>query len=225
MSLEEFTNALMATLSPKTRPPEWVAVQVKLMKRLLAGGPVPPEEVARIAGRPAEDAPGLLAMAVEMGFAEVDDSGDLVGMVVAHKETRHAIAVGEARAHAWCAIDTLFLPAVLDEPLEVTSTCAETDLEISLEVGIDTVTSVSPDSVYVSLVAPGITEGVATCGSGMAGLTTSDGAFCGNSNFFASREAAERWLSRHPGAVVLPVVEGFELARRVWSDPYRAALS
>ncbi len=31
--------------------------------------------------------------------------------------------------------------------------------------------SVSPDTVYVSFVAPGITEGVDKCGAAMAGLT------------------------------------------------------
>lgn len=223
ISLEEFTEALFATLSPKTRPPEWVAVQVKLMRRLLDGGAVRPHEVARIADRSADDAPALLAMAVEMGFAEVDERGNLVGMVVTQKATRHTITAGDASAYAWCAIDTLFLPAVLNQPMSVTSTCPETDQTISLEVGIDGVVSVSPETVYVSLVAPGITEGVETCGSAMSGLTTSEGAFCGNSNFLASRGAAEGWLARHPGALVLPVAEAFELARRVWSDPYRAA--
>jgi alkylmercury lyase len=224
MHLERFMQALFETMSPKARPPELVAVQVRLMKRLLTGGPVPPDEVATIADRPVEDGPMMLAMVAEMGFGELDEHGNLVGMVVTRRQTRHAIAAGDASAHAWCAVDTLFLPAVLEQPLTVASTCPETDTAIALEVGVDAVVTVSPETAYVSLVAPGVTEGVEKCGGGMAGLTTSDGAFCGSSNFFATKNAAEQWLARHKGGLVLPVAEAFELARRVWSEPYRAAL-
>lgn len=223
IDLQRFTDALLETMSPKNRPRELIALQVKLMKRLLTGDAVPPDEVASIAQRPAEDIPIMLAMAVEMGFAELDESGNLVGMVVTRRPTRHAISNGGSKAHAWCAIDTLFLPAVLERPLSVRSSCPETNSTIALEIGTERIESVTPSEVCVSLVAPGITERVDKCGAGVAGLTTSEGAFCGNSNFYASREAAQEWLAQHKGAVVLAVHDAFALATEVWSEPYREA--
>ncbi len=148
LDLQRFTAALFETMSPKARPRELVAVQVKLMKRLLTGGVVSPDEVAAIAQQPSQDAPMMLAMAVEMGFAELDEDGNLLGMVITRKPTRHAISAGGASAHAWCAVDTLFLPAVLERPLSVTSTCPSTGSAIALEIGPKRIESVSPDTVH-----------------------------------------------------------------------------
>ncbi len=220
----KFKEALFLTLSPKGQPPEMVALQVKLMGELLDSGALSAEQAATVAGRTASEGGAMLAMASQVGWAELDESGALVGMLVSATPTRHKITAGDSTAYTWCAADSLFLPAVLGRTLHVTSTCPETGTVIELDVAADGVTSVSPETAYVSLVAPGITEGVDRCGGGMAGLTGTKGGFCSNSNYFANQQAAVQWLDHHRGALVLPVEEAFELAREIWTDPYREAL-
>jgi alkylmercury lyase len=62
----------------------------------------------------------------------------------------HELLVGDVKLWAWCAWDTLFLPAHLGGMIEVRSICPITDEPIQLRVAPDHVESVTPDGVVVS---------------------------------------------------------------------------
>jgi alkylmercury lyase len=211
----------MDTMSPKVMPQAMIPLAVDIMKRLATGNRVTRGEVARLAGD-LGDPEIIVDTLAKMGMADLDADGAIVGMIVTINPTRHRLEIGSHTTYTWCAVDTLFMPAVLGQSAVVHSTCPETGDAIRLEVHPDGLGEVTPSDTYVSFVAPGITEGVTpSCGGGVDGLTGTDGAFCANANFFASSAAAERWRATHAGSIVLPAIKGFELARRIWTQPFR----
>ena len=114
----------------------------------------------------------------------------------------HELMVGGVKLWAWCAWDTLFLPARLGAVLEVRSVCPITGETVELRVAPDHVESVVPDSVVVSFLSP---------------ERRFDGdvitSFCHFIHFFASQRAGEQWIERHPGTFLLSLADAVELAR------------
>jgi len=93
-------------------------------------------------------------------------------------------------------------PSLLDTSAVIESPCRATRDPIRVEVGPNGVASVEPESAVVSIVFP----------EGCSSVRTE---FCNEVNFFRSEDVALAWLSAHPGAIVLPVGEAFELATLV----------
>lgn len=104
-------------------------------------------------------------------------------------------------------LDTLFLPALINQTAEITSTCLQTDTLIHLTVSPDGIEAVSPPETALSIV---FTSG---CTSGI------NGSFCGQIHYFVSREAAVQWVGGRTDFAVLSVIEAFELARQVYVEP------
>jgi alkylmercury lyase len=222
--VERIAQALIDTISPKVIPDAMIPFIAVVMRRLADGHAVSAEDVARLAGDLGDPTTLVHALAA-FGMADVDDQGGITGMIVTHTPTRHRLETRGHTVYTWCAVDTLFVPAVLGRDATVRSTCPVTRDSIHLEVGADGVRAASPESTYVSFVAPGVTPGVSGgCGAGASDLTGVEGAFCANANFFASERAADAWLQDHPGAAVVPLADGFELAKRIWSEPFLAGL-
>src|SRR5438309_529617 len=66
----------------------------------------------------------------------------------------HELTVGGVKLWAWCAWDTLFLPARLGAVIQVRSVCPVTNETIELEITPDHVESVTPVGVVVSFLSP-----------------------------------------------------------------------
>src|SRR5207302_1817957 len=109
-----------------------------------------------------------IAIAADVTPAEVEkrldswpavfrDSDGLVigfwGLTVAEMPP-HELRVGDVKLWAWCAWDTLFLPARLASVLDVQRVCPVTNQPIELRVAPDHVESVAPDGVVVSFFNP-----------------------------------------------------------------------
>jgi alkylmercury lyase len=219
-STEAMIEALNASMGARLLPDELRRLAAALMRRLARGRPVSPAELQLEPGRDVRQAIGELA---ELGMAERDAAGSVIGCVVTVKPTRHHFETATGSAWTWCAADTLFLPAVLGAKARVASACGATGAPVHATVAPDRIVSLEPATAAVSLVAPGITPGIeARCG-GAGGLTGSAGTFCTRALFFASPEAAAGWLDDNPGALVVPVAEAFEVARRVWGEPLASA--
>ena len=118
------------------------------------------------------------------------------------RPTKHRLHVGGRRPYTWCAWDTLFLPALLDDVAEVESNSAITGTAVRLTVAPDRVLATYPDNVWVSFPAPGQTS-------------TDDivESFCCHVHFVAGDDAAGGWVSARPGAFALRVEDAFELGR------------
>jgi alkylmercury lyase len=114
----------------------------------------------------------------------------------------HELVVGNVKLWAWCAWDTLFLPARLGTVIQVRSVCPVTNATVELRVAPDHVEGVTPDGVVVSFLSPEHRFD--------GNVITS---FCHFIHFFASRRAGEQWIERHPGTFLLSLRDAFELAR------------
>lgn len=119
-------------------------------------------------------------------WLERDPSGELLGVGgLSRAPTPHAISLGRRTRFAWCAFDCMFLPGVLEIPLEVRSTCPVSGAEISVRVSAETVDFVSPSDAVISFVTP----------DAAAVQRELRRVFCRQVRFFVSAQAAASKLS------------------------------
>jgi alkylmercury lyase len=136
---------------------------------------------------------------------DYDEDGRIVafgGLSLA--PTAHRFTVGGRRLYTWCAWDTLFLPAMLDQPADVESTCPVTGGDVRLAVDPDGVRRHDPESLWVSFPPAATTS--------TADIT---GTFCCHVHFLATTAARDEWLSQHPKGTVLDLDDAYELGRKV----------
>jgi alkylmercury lyase len=183
---------------------------VRLMRELAHGHPVPRERVDQIVadiGSDTEEADKLLREVTER-----DADNNVVGIMgLSLNDTPHRFYVDGTRMSAWCAEDTLFLPAVLDQTATVESKSPVTRERVRLTVSPQGVEEVDPVGAVVSIVIVDPDE---------ADTSTVEaiwGTFCHHTFFFASREEAERWAAGRDDIEILSVDEAFELGRQLSS--------
>jgi alkylmercury lyase len=124
-----------------------------LVQGIAARGAVTPAEFAERTGLPLEDSSGVLR-ALAAGGVELDEYGNLVGAALTTRPTPHHFQVRGRDLYAWCALDALFLPGLLDEAAEVRSSCPVSGEEIRLTVTPERVESCHPKSAVLSVVMP-----------------------------------------------------------------------
>jgi len=168
--------------------------------RLLARGrPASTEEIAATTrATPAEVEERLAAWPAVFR----DGEGSVVGFwgLTIAEMPPHELQVGDVKLWAWCAWDTLFLPARLDAVIDVRSVCPITGETIELRVAPDHVDS-APDGIVVSFLSPE---------RRFDGNVITN--FCHFVHFFASRRAGDEWIERHLGTFLLSLPEAAELA-------------
>jgi alkylmercury lyase len=186
----------------------------QVVRALAEGRPLTPARLAEATGVPF-DAVQRLVPSLERTGLEFDAERNLLGAALTLRPTPHRLRLRGREFHAWCSLDTLFLPGLLDEPAEVESTCPLTRTPIRLHVTPEGVTDYAPPGAVSSVVLPGLSP-------------TRDGtgprsSVCSQMHFFATRPAAETWAKDHPGVAILSIEESFELARVHWIDRKRRA--
>jgi alkylmercury lyase len=136
---------------------------------------------------------------------EHDDRGHIVAFGgLSLTPTTHRFTVADHDLYTWCAWDTLFLPALLDQPAAVASRCPITSADVHLGVDSTGIRDADPQPLGISFPPPHSTS--------TADIT---GTFCCHVHFLAGTAAAERWLGEHPGGRVLALNDAFELGRIV----------
>jgi alkylmercury lyase len=166
---------------------------------LARGKPASPEEIAATAGKSPEEVRAALD---RFPSAEWDEQGRVVGAGLTLNVTPHRFEVEGRTLFAWCALDTLMYPLLLGRPANIESPCRGTGEPVRVEATPAGIEAVEPPSAVVSVVEP---KDVANIRS----------VFCENVHFFASPEAASRWLEKHSEATILPVEEVFRLGRLI----------
>jgi len=187
-------------------------VQLVLFRLLAEGTPVAPDRLADHVALSGSEVRALLA-----SWHGVHTGED--GRVVAFQglsvvEAPHRLRVDGRNLYAWCAWDTLFLPELIGRPAAIQSTCPTTGQAVSLRVGPEGPSDVSPPEAVLSFIRAGRSLGEDTIGS-----------FCRFVHFFASPQAAEAWTRRHPGSFVISIDQGFEIGRRTNAAQLGAALA
>ena len=198
--LDEIGKALACGLRGEIglQKPEFPA---HLLRLLAEGRPVSPEQLASALDVSSDDITAALGSLPNL---EVDGNGNVVGAFgLTLNPTPHHFQVGGHELYTWCALDALFLPAVLGQAARVESACAVTGENIRLTVMPDGVDSLEPAGALVSIVIPQASE--ACC--------SVRGAFCNQVHFISSGEAASEWLAANQGAIVLSVDEAHKLGR------------
>ncbi len=180
-----------------------VRLQVQAIRALAEGQPVSAQRLSADLGLPVEQVEAIIGQLGSAGV-EVDSKGRLVGVVLTLNPTPHRFRVEGNDLYAWCAIDTLFLPAYLEETAQVESTCPVTGEVIHLTITPTGVASYSPGSTVISLIDP---RKVSCSTRGP------QSAVCSQMHFFHSREAAETWQVDHPGVIICSIDEAYRVAQ------------
>ncbi len=123
-----------------------------LLRFLSHGEPVTIAELAAAAGQ----APDVVQRAVAgWNDTEYDLQGRIVGWGLTLRPTRHSFNVDGKQLYTWCALDTLFFPAVIGRPAHIESPCAATGIPIRLTVDPTAgVSALDPPTAVVSIVTP-----------------------------------------------------------------------
>lgn len=161
--LEEITKSLVNTISPKVLSRTMAAAAVQIIRMLAKGQAVSMQQVAEGCSLPPREAAHLVYQFQAVGLAELDGAGSIVGLILSLSPTSHHFRVAGQELFAWCALDTLFLPAILGRRAEVESVCPVTGARIELAVSPDWVEKVEPSGAVLSLVGPGCTPGITAC--------------------------------------------------------------
>jgi alkylmercury lyase len=169
-----------------------------LLRLLSHGEPVSIPELAAAAGQACDVVQRAVA---GWNDTEYDQQGRIIGWALTLRPTPHQFNIDGKRLYTWCALDTLFLPAVVGRLAHVESPCAATGVPIRLIVDPATgVSALEPSTAVVSLVTPEQMNSVRT-------------AFCNPGRFFATPAAARDWQRLHPGMEVLSVVDAHRASR------------
>jgi alkylmercury lyase len=175
---------------------------------LLADGrPASPEEITAAAGKSPEEVRAALD---RFPSAEWDEQGRIVGLGLTLRLTPHRFEVEGRTLFAWCALDALLFPVLLERSASIESPCRGTGDPVRVEVTPAGIEAVEPPSAVVSVVAAQDLANIRSVG-------------CNNTHFFISPEAASRWLEKHPEATILPVQEAFRLGRLLAEGLFRPA--
>ena len=181
-------------VSERERP-----VQLALFRLLAEGRPVEPTRLAAETAVPAADVVEWLGRWWEV---QTDEGRVVAFQGLSVVEAPHRLMLDGRTLYTWCAWDTLFLPELIGRPAEIESTCPTTGATVSLGVGPDGPSELSPPGAVMSFIDPG--------GSFEHVIQT----FCRFVHFFASAEAAAQWTDGHPGTYVMPIEDGYEIGRR-----------
>lgn len=185
---------------------------LQIQRRLAKGRPVTKAEVdesiAELGLLPDE------ARRFLQKITERNAEGQIVGIMgLSLNDSPHRLHVGGVALSAWCAEDTLFLPAMLRQTATIESRSPLSKETIRLTVSPERVGSVSPAGAVVSIVVVDPTE------ENMASVEAIWTTFCNHIFFFPSRVEAEQWAAGKADSdiAVISVEEGFEFGRQVWS--------
>lgn len=209
MSTRRLAEAVVAARAPLDETQQRLAIA--LYRLLAEGRPVSPRRLAEHAGVDPGDVERLCG---RLPGAHRDDGGAVEGFWgLALSGTPHRLHVNGKTLHAWCAWDTLFLPALIGATVGVESSCPSTGAPIALTVTAGGVTRVTPEGTVLSFVLPDERFDADTVQS-----------FCRYVHFFASDAAATAWTARHEGTFVLSIDEASEIARHVNETTYGRTL-
>jgi len=140
-----------------------------------------------------------------------NDRGEVIGYWgLALSPMMHRFEVNGQNLYTWCAWDSLFLPALLGATARVESTCPITRDRITLTVSPEAITETAP---------PGVVMSFLQCDPSRVRADVISN-FCHYVFFFSSAAAGRQWIAEYPGTFLVPLADGFELARQKNASQY-----
>ncbi len=134
-----------------------------------------------------------------------NDDGAVIGFwgLAIGPVSTHQLVVEDKTLYAWCAWDTLFIPALIEKTCRVISTCKQSGDPIRLEVSPNGVEFASPNTVHLSFVLP-------DAANFKKDIVTN---FCHLVHFFRDQAAADTWSQDQEGGFVLDLKDSAAAAR------------
>lgn len=202
LAIEEIGAAIEAAMPELDSTDQRIAHAVhRLMSR---GEPVEPAAVAKSAGVAVERVEEKLG---SWPGVYRDDRGRVVGFwgqAISKLDPEYRFLIEGKTTYAWCALDTLFIPALIGGEVRVEATDAISGAPVSLVVDAAGASDLQPPGTVVSMVVP----------DGPFGFDVIE-SFCHRVLFFASEASGARWTAEHEGTTLLSVAEAFQLGRRL----------
>ena len=118
------------------------------------GDPVSRDRASQLLELPSEEIDELFS-SVKAGGGQFNNGGSLIGLVLTLKPTRHRFRVNDNDIYAWCSMDTILLPGLLEAVGEVESSDPVTGERIRLTVAADRIVEVDPPGAVTSVFVPG----------------------------------------------------------------------
>lgn len=203
-TLRETMDDLTNQGGPLDLGPDRTRLFIRMIRELARGRPVTSPRVSDLTADLGL-APGEAREFLEQ-WTERDDGGNVVGLGITLNETPHRYITNGTSAFAWCALDTLVLPRVLNSTARVESRSPATGEIVRLEVAPEGIKSVTPPGAVISgpLVEPHEMD--------TSSVEAIWGTFCHRSFFFPSSDEAERWVGDNDKIAVASLDEGSESA-------------
>jgi len=190
--LQELADTMLAVLDgPKDQMIYWF----KLQKLLLEGRPVSPKQVAA-ALQISQDAVSSL-----LRGAELDQEGNVVGMGLSLVPTPHSYRIEGRQFYVWCAVDAITFPIFHKTNVVIESPDPVSGEKIRLMGTPEGANDVNPSTTVVTWVPK--TESFETIRA----------SFCNFTHFFTSVETASQYVSQHPGLLIVPVDDIFQIGK------------
>lgn len=169
---------------------------------LAKGEPVADRAIANQTGLTVEQvAPALESW----GGVYRDGNNDIIGFwgLTIAEMPPHLLQVNRVNLFAWCAWDTLFLPAVLNAEVSVQSKDANSGETVTLTITSQGVTERSHGQMVVSFLLPTrpFPDDVIQN-------------FCHYVHFFTDPKSTRPWLDTHKNTFAIPLDEAFALGQR-----------
>jgi alkylmercury lyase len=177
-------------------------LSLALYRRLAEGSPVALAGLAAELAMPREEVDRRLAAWPGVYYDAERRVIGYWGLTI--RPMTHRLRVDGRELYAWCAWDTLFLPALLGRTAEVSSVCRASGEPVRLTVSPREVESAEPEAIAVSFLT-------ADADAMRADVITN---LCHYIHFFGSADAAKPWLAQYPDAFLLTLEEAYEVGRR-----------
>jgi len=121
--------------------------------------------------------------------------------------SRRKLYVGEREIPvSGCGPDLFPAAVVLDVPFRVEDTCQATGTPIRIEFSPAGVERVDPPEAVVAMISPDVASRYSE-----ANIEQVNREVCSQQPFFVSTQAAQAWLTTHPGGRVIPVRDVLDL--------------
>lgn len=154
-----------------------------LLRLLSEGSPVTVSDLATASGRSEDTVRRGLSVASDTEYVDV---GRVIGLALTLRPTPHRFAVEGRQLYTWCALDTLFFPALIGKAATIESTSPGSGSLVRVTTGADgTITSVHPDTAVLSVMVPDDDGPVRS-------------SFCNQVHYFASPRGGPAMVGRPP---------------------------
>lgn len=191
---------------PKFSPEEQRAGMV-LLQQLAGAESVGAARFARTLSISVGEAEALLRESGLSPFVHADEDRRVLGFWgLSTAPMHHRFTLNGQPLWTWCAVDSLFLPELLDEMAQVESRDPEGGELVRLTISPTGIESVEPKGVVVSMNSPEVWE--------ISSAARVIGTACHFIFFFTSRASGERWVAKHPKTVLLSLEDAFAWGKR-----------